>query len=84
MIIKNSFFVNYFDLNILIINYYLIFRYDNLSDNHLRTAITIRIMEKFPRESKDDSTRNRIKDSLLQIIKYSNTQVKIIIYDTKI
>ena len=50
-------------------------RYDNLSDNHLRTAITIRITEKFPKESKDDSTRNKIKDNILQIIKYSNTQV---------
>lgn len=62
-------------------NKYIILRYDNLSDNHLRTAITIRITEKFPRESKDDSTRNRIKDSLLQIIKYSNTQVKLKIED---
>ena len=49
-------------------------RYDNLSDNHLRTAITIRITEKFPKESKEDTTRNKIKDTLLQIIKYSKTQ----------
>lgn len=49
-------------------------RYDNLSDNHLRTAITIRITEKFPKESKDDSTRNKIKDNLLQIIKNSHSQ----------
>jgi len=57
----------------IIITYKL--RYDNLSDNHLRTAITIRITEKFPKESKDDSTRNKIKDNLLQIIKYSHNQV---------
>ncbi len=44
---------------------------DNLSDNHLRTALTTRITEKFPKESKDDSTRNKIKDNLLQILKYS-------------
>ena len=50
-------------------------RYDNLSDNHLRTAVTIRITEKFPKESKEDTTRNKIKDTLLQIIKYSKTQV---------
>ena len=40
----------------------------------MRTAITIRITEKFPKESKDDSTRNKIKDNLLQIIKFSKTQ----------
>lgn len=50
-------------------------RFDNFSDNHLRTAITMRITEKFPKESKDDSTRNKIKDNLLQILKNSNTQV---------
>jgi len=50
-------------------------RYDNMSDNHLRTAITIRITEKFPKESKEDATRNKIKDTLLQIIKFSKTQV---------
>lgn len=50
-------------------------RFDNFSDNHLRTAITMRITEKFPKESKDDSTRNKIKDNLLQILKNSKTQV---------
>ena len=50
-------------------------RLDNLSDNHLRTAIAIRINEKFPKESKDDSIRNRIKDNILQIIKFATTQV---------
>jgi hypothetical protein len=54
-------------------------RYDNLSDNHLRTAVTIRITEKFPKESKEDTTRNKIKDTLLQIIKYSKTQVNLIL-----
>jgi methyl coenzyme M reductase alpha subunit len=50
-------------------------RLDNLSDNHLRTAIAIRINEKFPKESKDDSIRNRIKDNILQIIKFPSNQV---------
>jgi hypothetical protein len=50
-------------------------RLDNVSDNHLRTAIAIRINEKFPKESKDDSIRNRIKDNILQIIKFATAQV---------
>lgn len=67
--------VNELILRTFQINFDCFRRSGNYSENHLRTAITIRITEKFPKESKHDSIRNKIKDNLVEIVRYANTAV---------
>lgn len=51
-------------------------RFESISQNHLRTAVGIRITEKFPKEAKNDSIRNKIKENILEILKCASSPVR--------